>query len=166
MRRISVPLLAALLSFCVASSASDYALLGRSAPDFALRSASGSNLRLSEHRGDVVLLAFWGSRCNPCRSQLSVLDQLEATYRSAGLVTLAVNIDDDQQRAREYLQSVRTGFPMLLDPGKQVGHSYDIDSLPMVLLIDRAGVVRFVHRDYKAGAEAEYLRELKILLDE
>jgi peroxiredoxin len=166
MRCIRIPFLALLLAISCASAAADYALLGRSAPDFALRAANGSNVRLSENRGDVVLLAFWSSRCNPCRAQLAALDQLNATYASAGLVTLAVNIDDDQARAREYLQSVRAQFPMLLDPGKQVGRSYDIDSLPMVLLIDRSGAVRYVHRDYKAGAEAGYLRELKTLLDE
>jgi peroxiredoxin len=166
MRSIQIPLLVALLSFSFASNAADYALLGRSAPDFALRAASGSNVRLSEHRGDVVLLAFWSSRCNQCRPQLAVLEQLDSTYRSAGLITLGVSIDDNALRAREYLQSVRLQFPMLVDPAKQVGRSFDVDALPMVLLIDRSGVVRYAHRDYKAGAEADYQRELKTLLDE
>lgn len=166
MRSIQLPLLAALLVFCVASTAAEHTLLGRSAPDFALRAASGVNVRLSEHRGDVVLLAFWSSRCNQCRPQLAALGQLDGTYRSAGLVTLAVGIDDDQQRAHEYVRSVPYPFAMLLDPGKQVGRRYDVDSLPMVLLIDRSGAVRYVHRDYRTGAEADYLRELKVLLDE
>ncbi|MEO7775279.1 MAG: TlpA disulfide reductase family protein [Steroidobacteraceae bacterium] len=166
MRSSQLLTLAALLSFALASIAADHPLLGRSAPDFALRAGNGINVRLSEHRGDVVLLTFWSSRCNQCRAQLAVLDPLHATYKSAGLVTLAVSIDDNPVRAREYLQSVRSQFPMLLDPAKQVGRSYDVNVLPMVLLIDRAGAVRYVHRDYKSGAEAEYVRELKTLLDE
>jgi cytochrome oxidase Cu insertion factor (SCO1/SenC/PrrC family) len=63
---------------------------GSAAPDFALPAASGGNVRLSEYRGDVVLLAFWSSRCAVCVTQLSALDELQTTYRSAGLVTLAV----------------------------------------------------------------------------
>jgi peroxiredoxin len=166
MRSIQLPLVAALLCLCCASHAADYTLLGRSAPDFALRATSGSNVRLSEHRGDVVLIAFWSSRCNPCRPQLAQLDQLNATYGSAGLVTLAVGVDDNVPRAKEFAASVRPKFAMLLDPGKQVARAYDVDALPMVLLIDRSGAVRFVHRDYKTGADADYLRELKTLLDE
>ena len=52
-----------------------YALLGQEAPDFALHAAAGDNVRLSEHRGEVVVLSFWSSRCNSCRTQLAALNR-------------------------------------------------------------------------------------------
>src|SRR5450755_4654263 len=67
------------------SAAAGYALLGHEAPDFALHAVGGNNVRLSEHRGDVVVLSFWGSRCGQCRMQLAALDRSFKTYHSAGL---------------------------------------------------------------------------------
>jgi len=164
----SVLLAAALCLPAVAGLAASagHRLLGLPAPDFALRSAAGPNIRLSEYRGDVVVLAFWGSRCGVCAAQLAALDQLTATYQSAGLVTLGVDVDDNQDAARAFLASRPVKFPMLLDPAKEVARSYRVDSLPMLLLVDRAGRVRHVHRDFRSGNEAAYLVQLKTLLDE
>lgn len=143
-----------------------YELLGQPAPDFALRAASGSNVRLSEHRGEVVVVSFWSSRCTPCRGQLAALDRSYHTYASAGLAVYGVGVDDEPQRAGEFAHSVAVSFAMLLDPSKAVSRSYQVDNLPMTVLIDRGGVVRAVHRDYNAKDEALYLKELRALLNE
>ena len=76
--------------------------VGTDAPDFALPAASGGNVRLSEHRGEVVVLAFWSSACGTCLSELAALDQLQQTYRPAGLVTLAVSVEDDVLRSARF----------------------------------------------------------------
>ena len=143
-----------------------YALLGQTAPDFALHAAAGSNVRLSEHRGDVVVLSFWSSRCNPCREQLAALNRSLATYRSAGLAIYGIGVDDDPARSLEYARSVTVGFVMLLDPTKQVSRSYQVDNLPMTVLIDRGGNVRHVLREYNAASDGVYLQELRALLNE
>ncbi|MET0292458.1 MAG: TlpA disulfide reductase family protein, partial [Steroidobacteraceae bacterium] len=138
-------------------AAARHPLLGQPAIDFALRSVAGVNVRLSEYRGDVVLLSFWGSRCGQCLPQLAALDKLQTTYGSAGLVTLGVNVDDDQAAAREFAGARRVGFALLLDPAKSVARSYRVDALPLVILVDRAGVVREVLRDFRTGTEQDYL---------
>ncbi|MGE0583243.1 MAG: peroxiredoxin family protein [Steroidobacteraceae bacterium] len=157
----------ALLSLCAAFAAwaGDPALIGREAPDFALRAMAGDNVRLSEARGQVVVLAFFGSRCNTCRVQLAKLDELHRTYGPAGLVVYGVSIDDDATDAKDFAASVGVGFPMLADPGKSVGREYAIDRLPSLVFVDRAGKVRYVHRDPKPRGEA-YLGQLRRLLDE
>jgi peroxiredoxin len=143
-----------------------YPLLGQPAPDFALRAAAGDNVRLSEHRGEVVVLSFWSSRCTPCRTQLAALGRSLATYQSAGLAIYGVGVDDDALKAREFARSAAAGFALLLDPEKTVSRSYQIDNLPMTVLIDRSGIVRHVLRDYSAASEGLYLRELRGLLNE
>jgi len=144
-----------------------YFLLGHEAPDFALRAVSGSNVRLSEHRGDVVVLSFWSSRCGPCRTQLTALDKSLTTYRSAGLQMYGINVDDDQTRALEFARGGQVvGFALLLDPQKSVSRRYEVDNLPMTLLIDRNGIVRYVLRDYSAKSEDLYLQQLRTLLNE
>ena len=167
-RRLNPFLLAAalLVSTVPATGAAPYRLQGQSAPDFALRSSGGPNVRLSEYRGDVVVLSFFGSRCGQCGTQIASLGRLLDIYGSAGLTALAVNVDDDQVAAQEYIAAHRTSVPMLLDPEKSVARAYRVDDLPMLLIIDRAGRIRYVHRDYRNGHDAQYLDQIKVLLDE
>jgi len=159
-------LVALLAATTAGQGAQPYRLLGQGAPDFALKATSGTNFRLSERRGEVVVLAFWGSRCGQCGAQLAALSRIVNTYQSAGLAALAVNVDDNQAAAAQFAIAHPVGFPVLLDPGKQISRSYRVDSLPMVLLVDRGGVIRHAFRDYKSGNEAQYLEQIRPLLDE
>src|SRR5262249_23021735 len=109
---------------------------------------------------------FWSSRCTPCRTQLAALNRSLATYRSAGLAMYGVGVDDDPVRALEFVHSAAVDFALLLDPAKAVARSYDVDNLPMTVLIARNGTVRHVLRDYSAASEGLYLRELRALLNE
>lgn len=143
-----------------------YPLIGQNAPDFALHAALGGNARLSEHRGEVVVVSFWSSRCTPCRTQLAALNRSLTTYRSAGLTMFGIGVDDDPTQALEFARSASVGFSLLLDPGKGVSRSYQVDNLPMTVLIDRGGTVRNVLRDYSSENEQLYLRQLRALLNE
>jgi peroxiredoxin len=143
-----------------------YALLGQMAPDFALHAAAGENVRLSEHRGEVVVLSFWSSRCASCRTQLAALNRSLATYASAGLSVYGVGVDDDPVQSREFAHTAGVGFELLLDPAKAVSRSYQVDNLPMTVLIDRNGTVRYVLRDYSAASSTVYLQQLRTLLNE
>jgi len=140
-------------------------IVGDVAPDFALPVVTGGNERLSEHRGEVVLLAFWSSGCAVCAAQLDALGQLQATYRSAGLVTLAVSVDDDMQRALRYANAHPARFPLLLDRRKDVSRAFRIDRLPTMVLIDRRGRVRFMVADYRR-TDNSYVAQVRELLDD
>jgi peroxiredoxin len=143
-----------------------YALLGQAAPDFALHAAAGDNVRLSEHRGEVVVVSFWSSRCTSCRTQLAALNRSFATYRSVGLAIYGVGVDDDPLQSREFARSAAVEFALLLDPAKSVSRSYQVDNLPMTVLIDRNGTVRYVLREYSAANSTLYLQQLRTLLNE
>ena len=167
----SVTVLLGVLGLTLAAAAGSaaeppYALLGQAAPDFALHAAAGDNVRLSEHRGEVVVLNFWSSRCSPCRTQLAALNRSFATYRSAGLSIYAVGVDDDPVQARDFARTARVDFALLLDPAKGVSRSYQVDNLPMTVLIDRNGTVRYVLRDYSDASSSLYLQQLRTLLNE
>jgi peroxiredoxin len=145
--------------------AADPGLIGRAAPEFVLPAFGGSNVRLSEFRGEVVALSFWSSRCGDCAAQLAALSDVLATYRSAGLVTLGVSVDDDLERAGRYAREQPVGFPLLVDRMKAVSRAFGIDRLPSIVLIDRSGVVRYVYRDFQAS-DSTYVTRLRGLLDD
>ncbi len=161
LRRIVVALLGSLI---VVTSASARLTTGDAAPDFALKSLTGSNLRLSEYRGQVVLLSFWASWCGSCREQLSQLDGLSQRYGDAGLQLLTVSVDSKPEKARGVAGNV--GFPVLLDDAKRVARIYDPGKLPLTVLIDPHGTLRYIHKGFRPADIATYAQEIEVLLGE
>jgi peroxiredoxin len=158
--------LAALALLASAGLAWATASVGTAAPDFTLRSLGGPNLRLQEQRGQVVLVNFWATWCAPCRKELPHLNRIADKYRSAGLVMLGVNIDDDVRNAADVATKLGVKFPVLLDTDKKVSRLYDLNSMPSTLVIDRSGRVRYLHRGYQDGYETEYDKQIRDLLKE
>ena len=156
----------ALAAITAAGAQQPYALAGQPAPDFTLPAGAGPNVRLSEHRGEVVVLSFWSSGCGSCRQQLQALSRSAGTYASAGLVLYGVSVDDRPLSAEKYAREAAVGFPLLLDADKSVARAYQVDALPMTVLIDRNGVVRYALRDYRSGSNELYLQRLRALLNE
>jgi peroxiredoxin len=140
-------------------------LIGQPAPDFALPAVIGNNVRLSEYRGQAVIISFWSSHCAVCARELSLLDRLYKTYQSSGLVVLAISVDDDPDRAAQYARERVADYPLLLDRNKEVGRTYDIDRLPSSVLIDRSGIVRYRHSD-ELAQDKSYLTQIRALLDD
>jgi thiol-disulfide isomerase/thioredoxin len=149
-----------------AASASSVGLVGQPAPDFALRSFGGETLRLSEHLGEVVIINFWTTWCGPCRQEMPLLDEIYTKYRPVGLVLIGVNLDHSMQPAIEMARTLEVSYPVLYDAQKSVGKSYRVSSMPVTVLIDRAGVIRYVSEGYKPGYEARYTEKLRELLNE
>ncbi len=166
MKGLKTPLLGAILVIFAASSLASSSLEGQLAPDFVLKSASGENLRLSEYRGDVVMINFWATWCGPCRQEMPLLDELYGRYQRVGFNLLGINIDDDSRRAMKMVQELGVSFPVLFDENKAVSALYKVDAMPVTILVDRDGRVRHVHRGYKPGYEEKYLTEIRSLLRE
>ena len=154
-----------LCAFAAASLASS-GMTGKPAPDFALKSSTGENLRLSEFRGDVVMINFWATWCGPCRQEMPLLDELYSRYNRVGFNLLGVNIDDDSSRAMDMIRELGVNFPVLFDSRKEVSKMYDVDAMPVTVIVDRTGNVRFVHQGYKPGYEEKYLDQVRALLRE
>jgi peroxiredoxin len=149
-----------------ASSAAAPTLVGQDAPDFVLKGLDGRNLRLSEFRGQVVLLNFWARWAGDTRQEMPALDRINTTYSRAGLVVLGVSIDEDLTRARQFADAMKVSYPILFDTGSDIGRDYLLEKMPMTILVDRAGVVRYSNVGFKRGDERAYLDHIRELLRE
>jgi peroxiredoxin len=162
--RLVLLFLAALAATLPVAAASR--LKGQAAPDFVLKSLSGENIRLSEFRGQVVLINFWASWAGPSRMEMPRLEKISATYRGNGFVLLGVNMDDTKSSASNFAAAYGITYPLLLDLRKAVVRQYAVETVPVTVLIDRGGTVRYVHKDYRVGAEQTYVAEIRTLLKE
>ena len=140
--------------------------VGAEAGNFTLKSAEGSNVRLSEYRGQVVLLNFWASWCGPCRQEFPHLDNLQRKYAELGFTVFGVNVEQDRESADKVLRDIPVSFPVLFDDSNQVSELYNVDAMPMTVLVDRNGIVRFLHRGYRPGFEMAYDKQVRALVKE
>jgi peroxiredoxin len=149
-----------------ASLAAGPTMVGKEAPDFVLRGLDGRNLRLSEFRGQVVLVNFWARWAGDSQKEMSALDRINTTYQRAGLVVIGVSVDEDLRRAHEFAAAMSLSYPILFDTGAEIGKDYLLQKMPVTILVDRAGVVRYSIVGFKRGDERIFLDQIRELLRE
>jgi len=136
------------------------------APNFTLKSNTGKNIKLSELRGQVVLLNFWASWCGPCRQEMPLLEKLQQRYSALGFTVLGVNVEEDPSKAKTLLKDIPVSFPILFDTQNTVSKQYQVLAMPSTVMIDRNGNMRYLHKGYKPGDEAQYKKWIKQLVKE
>ncbi len=136
------------------------------APDFSLQSLDGSTVRLSDLKGQVVLINFWATWCAPCREEMPLLDAIYQKYNRLGVELLGINVEDDASGAQEYLNETPVTFPILFDPDGRVSKQYQVKAMPSTILVDRHGNVRHIHYGYKPGYENDYQDQIRALVRE
>ena len=161
-KRMAVVVAASMLFLSVAQAE----VLEGKAPDFTLKSRSGENIKLSELRGDVVMINFWASWCAPCRQEMPLLEEMYKKYSDLGFVLLGVNVEEDSSKAVELLRDVPVSFPILYDNKNEVTKLYKVVAMPSTVMVDRDGNMRYLHRGYLPGYEAEYVKQIKELVRE
>ncbi len=132
--------------------------VGSAAPAVVVAALSGdSEHRLEALRGKVVLVDFWASWCAPCLHALPAYAELETQLASRGFVVLAISVDEQRVDAERFLQRRPVAIRLAHDPTGTWAKAFDVKAMPSSYLIDREGVVREVHRGYRA-AELSALR--------
>ncbi|HKJ38544.1 MAG TPA: TlpA disulfide reductase family protein [Anaerolineales bacterium] len=113
------------------------------APDFELQTITGETIKLSDLRGQAVLVNLWATWCPPCRAEMPAIEKVHNEYKDDGLVVLAVNMtyQDTASNIAPFLDEYGLTFPILLDVNNSVGTAYQLRSLPSSFFIDRDGII-------------------------
>jgi cytochrome c-type biogenesis protein len=143
--------------------ASDADASAEPAPDVELKTTDGKPLKLSDLRGQVVLLNFWATWCVPCRSEIPGLNEMQRDLAGRGFKVLGVSTSDSAELIREYQKDVRQEYTVAVgDDG--VANKYAVGVLPTTFVIDRQGRIRKKVIGEKSRAEFEAM--VAPLLDE
>jgi len=127
--------------------------VGETAPDFTAHRTDGGTVTLSQLRGKVVLLEFWGVWCPPCRASMPHLQELAREFAAKGLIVAAVSTDTAEQTVVDFLDANGyRDFVSIWEPGGKAGSPltqlYGVASravgIPRTFLLDRQGVIRYV----------------------
>lgn len=116
------------------------------APDFELKTSTGEAIRLSDLRGQAVLVNLWATWCPPCRTEMQTIEKVYRQYKDQGLVVLGVNMtyQDDPLAVMPFVNNQKLTFPILLDNTGIVGQAYELKSLPSSYFIRRDGIINEV----------------------
>ncbi len=132
------------------------------APDFTLTDAEGESFRLSEHRGEVVVLNFWATWCPPCRAEIPGFIALQRELEDQGVRFVGVALDEEGfDVVQPYAESRGINYRVVVDDGRVARLYGGITTVPTTLLIDRHGRIRYRHEGLLLkGALGSALREL------
>jgi thiol-disulfide isomerase/thioredoxin len=156
-------LLAGLLALSWPALATD---LAPPAPDFTLANRAGGQLSLSGLRGQVTMINFWASWCGPCRQEFPALDEIYRKYKPLGFAMVGINVESERAEAERFLGIRPVSFPILFDPDNRVSSRYGVNAMPTTVLVDRQGRLRWQHRAYQPGDEAQYIEQIRSMLRE
>lgn len=133
--------------------------IGALAPDFTLTTLNGDTVRLSQLRGQPVLLNFWATWCGPCRMEIPYL---QAAFDEKGeeIQFIGINLGESEEKVRQFAYDYDMTFTIALDTSYETSQAYNIRYIPTTFLIDRQGVIC----DIKIGPfQSE--NELIVMLD-
>ncbi len=147
-RRIFPVCAVAAFFFCASALHAEPADIGENFPDFSLPGVPASL------RGKVVLVDFWASWCGPCQASFPALDRLYKTHRQDGFIVVGISVDEDSAAMKRFLDRHPVSFPVALDKDHKIAAQVQPKTMPTSFVLDRKGVVRFIHNGFY-GAETE-----------
>jgi peroxiredoxin len=114
--------------------------VGEKAPDFTLKTLDGQVLKLSDYRGQGILLNFWGTWCDPCKKEMPAINAADLK-KIKGVKIIAVDIRDTPRDVRNFYKRYHIGLTTVLDRNGKVTDAYHVDNIPSTFLIDQNGIV-------------------------
>ena len=125
--------------------------VNKPAPDFALPGLDGQPVRLSDYRGKVVLVNFWGTWCEPCKDETPALQAAYQNLSDQGLVIIGFDLANQERTGAEGADDVRAfatrygvTYPIALDVEGEVARAFQIYPIPTSFFIDPSGTIRYV----------------------
>lgn len=135
----------------------------KAAPDFTLKDANGSSVKLSDYRGKVVLLNFWATWCGPCKIEIPWFMEFEQQYKNKGFAVLGVAMDDDGWSVvKPYIAEKKMNYRVVLGNDSVATEYGGIEALPTTFVINQDGQIVASH--IGLINKDDYLKEIQSLL--
>jgi peroxiredoxin len=140
-------------------------LVGKPAPEISLKLLDKGEFRLNDHRDkDIVMLDFWATWCGPCVRELPILAAVAESYKGKGVAFFAINMRETPEQIKKFQDDKKLKFTVAMDTDGAVGTAYGAEAIPMLVLVDKKGVVQSVYVGSNPEIKTTLANELDALL--
>lgn len=166
-RTAAFALAIAILLTALPATAAGKLMGGDVPPDFVGVDPEGNEIRISDSRGKVVALVFWASWCGRCRAELPLLEKLQVGMGREHLHVIGVNFKESTRDYRRLRRALKYTMTMTHDPDGVIGEAYNVNGIPHLVLIDRAGRIAYINVGFDSErTPPELVQQFNELLNE
>ncbi|MCX7085827.1 MAG: TlpA disulfide reductase family protein [Methylococcales bacterium] len=159
--------LIAILLFILFANKADATDINLIAPQCNLISLNDAkNINLQQFKGKVIYVDFWASWCGPCATSFPFMNNLSRDLKAQGLEVIGVNLDENLEESKQFLEQQPANFIIASDPEQQCAKQFGLKAMPSSYLIDRKGLVRHVHIGFRPAEALEFRALAEKLLAE
>lgn len=140
--------------------------LNKPAPDFEFETLDGKKTKLSDYKGKVILLDFWGTWCAPCVAEIPTLRKIYDEFKNKNFEMISISSDAfikklDKNKLQEFTQNKEMIWPQVLDDAEQRIHKlYKINSWPSLFLINEKGIIIKTSADLRGPMLGNALKDV------
>lgn len=137
------------------------------APDFTLQDTKENKVTLADLKGRVVYMNFWASWCPPCKEEFPELNKLAERYKNSDFIIFAVNVDKVKSNMDDFLSRMplpSKNMIILIDSKAVVVSSYNARAMPTSFIVDKEGVIRYIHLGFNEKDPEKWIKEIDSLL--
>lgn len=139
--------------------------VGKAPPDYLGTDFQDRPVTVSQFHGKIVVVTFWASWCAPCRVEMGLLEKVQRAAGREALEVVAVNFNEDERMWKAFKDKLaNVELTITHDAKRKVPETFDVKSIPRMLMIDRQGLVAHIHEGYDEKNLDAILEELNALL--
>lgn len=137
-------------------------------PDFDGETFDGKTVSIQDYKGKVIVIDFWASWCGPCKKEMPYLVELYKEYSEKGLEIISINIDRTEKNALNFLKALKVDidFVLIYDKKSKIVPLFNPETMPTTYIVDKKGIVRFVHDGFQDEYKMKFVDEIETLLNE
>ena len=134
-------IVAVLLIYAVAAGPSEPPQVGYPVPGFTFTALDGSTMNLGAHDGEVVVVNFFASWCDPCRQEAAALEETWRAYQDQGVQFYGIAYKDADSKAQAFLEEFDVTYPSTVDTSNRSAREYGVTGVPETFVVGRDGLL-------------------------
>jgi len=116
-------------------------LIGKQFPNYEIELFNGDKLNIGNLKGNVLLINFWASWCNPCKQEFPALETSWSKHKNSKVVFLGINILDDKNHAKQYLETFKSNYPNGIDTDGSIAVDLGVAGVPETFFVNEKGII-------------------------